>query len=145
MDHLAIMNKKKGYLEKVASGEKTIESRWYVNRISPWNKIQKGETVWFKNSGEKVTLKAMVTEVIQFDSLTTKKILEILKTYGKQIGFKKNECKNFAENSLNKHYCILVFLKSPELVKPFAICKEGFGTPNAWISVENINNIKKLS
>jgi len=39
MDHVAILSKKYELLDKIISGEKTIESRWYVNRIAPWNKM----------------------------------------------------------------------------------------------------------
>ncbi len=143
MDHLAIMSKKEKYIEKILSGEKTIESRWYVNRIAPWNKIKEGETVWFKNSGEKVTARADVNKVLQFDNLTPSKILEILKLYGKEIGFKEDKYKEWAENSIKKHYCILVFLSNPKLIEPFSINKAGFGVSNAWISMDNINKLRK--
>lgn len=142
MDHIAIMNKRKGLISKILTSEKTIESRWYVNRISPWNKIKKGETVWFKNSGEKVTLRANVDKVLQFDNLSSRKILEVLKTYGKEIGFENSQYKNFANKSDNKNYCILVFLKNPKPVKSFAINKAGFGVSSAWISLPNIEKIK---
>lgn len=142
MDHIAIMNKRKGLISKILTGDKTIESRWYVNRISPWNKIEKGETVWFKDSGEKVTAKATVYRVLQFDGLFSQKIMEILKTYGKEIGFKKNQHQKFINESKNKNYCILVFLKYPRLVRPFAINKAGFGVSSAWISLPNIKTIK---
>jgi ASC-1-like (ASCH) protein len=135
------MDKRKKFLEKIASGEKTIESRWYVNRISPWNKIKKGETVWFKNSGERVILKAKVEKVIQFANLTPGKTLEILKKYGKEIGFKENQYKDWVESSSKKRYCILVFLHNPKLVKPFNINKAGFGMSSAWISTKDINRL----
>ena len=143
MDHLAIMDKRKKLLEKIVSGGKTIESRWYVNRVSPWNKIKKGEVVWFKNSGEKVTLKAGVKRVMQFDELNPNKTLKILNKYGKEIGFSKNQYKNWAENSLKKHYCILVFLSNPKPIKPFEINKKGFGVSTAWISIDDIRRIIK--
>jgi len=41
-------------------GEKQIESRWYVNKINPWNKVKVGDTVYFKNSGDPVTAKVRV-------------------------------------------------------------------------------------
>ena len=143
MNHLAIMNKKKKFIEMILSGEKTIESRWYVNKISPWNKIRKGETVWFKDSGEKVTAKAKVSNVIQFDNLTPSKILEILKLYGKEIGFKEDKYEEWIKSCSNKHYCILVFLSNPKSVEPFEIDKTGFGISSAWISIENINKLRK--
>ena len=37
-----IMKRSSDYLERIISGEKVVESRWYVSRISPWDKIKKG-------------------------------------------------------------------------------------------------------
>lgn len=40
MDHLAIMNPKRKLIPKILSGEKKIESRWYMMRVAPWDKIK---------------------------------------------------------------------------------------------------------
>lgn len=50
MNHIAIMKKSWGLLPKILSGEKKIESRWYLNKNALWGKIKKGDTVYFKNS-----------------------------------------------------------------------------------------------
>jgi len=42
MQYIAIMKKSWGLLPKILTGEKKIESRWYNNRYSPWDKIKKG-------------------------------------------------------------------------------------------------------
>ena len=82
MDHVAIMKKSWNLTHKILTGEKTIESRWYFNKHPTWDKIQSGETVYFKDSGEPVRLKAEVSNVLQFSNLTPKKIQEILNHYG---------------------------------------------------------------
>jgi len=64
MQHLAFMKKSLGFLEKIISGNKTIESRWYKNRKTPWDRIQKWDIVYFKNSWERVNLKAKVSKVL---------------------------------------------------------------------------------
>ena len=69
MDHVAIVRKSWKLTDKILSGQKTIESRWYASRRAPWNRIRAGETVYFKNSGEPVTIKADVEKVLQFDNL----------------------------------------------------------------------------
>jgi ASC-1-like (ASCH) protein len=82
MDHLAIM-RNNGFIEKIESGEKTIESRWYKFKKTPYDTVKTGDQIYFKKSGKDVTLTSKVSRVIQFDELNEKKIKEILNTYGK--------------------------------------------------------------
>ena len=140
MEHLAIMKKSLGYLAKIISGDKIIESRWYNSRRSPWNRIKKGDNVYFKNSGCAVTVKSRVKKVIQYEDLTQGKVNKILSEFGKQIGIQN--LKLFFEGVKTKHYCILIFLEDIEEISPFFIDKTGFGMMSAWISIDNINQIK---
>lgn len=139
MEHLAILNKKLNLLQKIISGEKTIESRWYVNRKAPYGCIKKGDIVYFKNSGEPVSVKAVVNSVLQFDDLNDIKILQILKEYGKRLGVDES----YASNIKGKKYCVLVFLENMKEIKQFDINKKGYGMMSAWITVEKIEKIKK--
>lgn len=75
MNHIAIMKKSWELIPKIISGEKTIESRWYKNRIAPWDRISEGDTVYFKDSGEPVSAVATVSKVLQFDNLDGKQFL----------------------------------------------------------------------
>ncbi|MFH1445082.1 MAG: hypothetical protein ABIF08_01225 [Nanoarchaeota archaeon] len=142
MDHVAIMKKSWGLTPKILSGEKKIESRWYKNKCSPWNKIKAGETVYFKDSGDPVTVKTEVKKVIQFSNLTPEKIKEILYKYGKADGLGIGDIPKFIELFKYKKYCMLIFLENPQKVKPFCIDKTGFGMMSAWISVDDINKIE---
>ena len=142
MDHVAIMRKSWGLLPKVLSGEKTIESRWYKNKSAPWGKINVGDIIYFKNSGEPVTVKAKIKKVKTIENLTPKKVHEILEKYGKDDGIKKEKLSFYYNLFKDKKYCILIFLINPKKIKPFEINKKGFGSMSAWITTQNINDIK---
>lgn len=131
MHHVAIMKKSWNMIPKILSGEKVIESRWYQAKRVPWNAIKEGDTVFFKNSGELVSAKAKVKKVLQIES---PKVQSILDTYGKKI------CVDEVQG--NPKYCILIFLKDAQPVTPFAINKKGFGAPAAWVTINDIEQIK---
>ena len=136
-DHLAIL--KKHWLEKILAGEKTIESRWYKQKRTPYQKISKGDSIYLKETGKPVTAQATVQEALFFDALTEEKIRDILQRYGKQIGMGLDAVSKL----LDKNYCTLVVLKEVESIQPFQINKQGFGNMAAWITVENIEKIAK--
>ena len=142
MHHLAIMRKSWGLLPKILTGEKTIESRWYKNKYSPWDKINKGDIVYFKNSGEPVTVKTEVFNILQYAGLKPARVREILQEYGAKIGLGINEIDKYYEMFKEKNYCLLIFLKNPEKIEPFEIDKSGFGAMSAWIMVDDISRIK---
>jgi ASC-1-like (ASCH) protein len=66
MDHIAIMQKTWGLTEKIVTGQKTIESRWYNVKYAPWGRISPGDSIFFKNSSEPVTIQAEVEKVLYF-------------------------------------------------------------------------------
>ncbi len=141
MDHVAIMKKSWHLIPKILSGEKTIESRWYLTRRDPWDKIIEGDTVYFKNSGESVTVKTTVSKVIQFKNIKPQRIRQIVDDYGEKICLsdKEQSKQNFSQTK----YCLLIFLRNVQQVLPFEIDKTGFGMMSAWLSVTNINQIRK--
>jgi ASC-1-like (ASCH) protein len=142
--HIAIMRKSWGLTQKILTGEKTIESRWYMNRYRPWGNISCGDTIYFKDSGDPVTLRATVDKVMQFENLTPLKVKKILNKYARAdgLGVNKRDINSYFELFKNKKYCLLVFLKSPEKVKPFEIDKSGFGVMAAWLTVDDFSKIK---
>ena len=149
MDHVAILTKanfKKGdnILGDILSGRKTIESRWYVNKVAPWDKIFQGDTVYFKESGCPVTAKAYVSKVLQYDTLNPEKLAQIINKYGKQIDpdLSKEEFFTWAQSHSDKKYCILIFLCDVTKIPPFGINKKGFGSASAWLVVTDVNKIK---
>lgn len=143
MEHVAIMKKSWGLTAKILEKHKTIESRWHMNRSAPWNKIRAGETIYFKDSGAPITLTARVGRVMQFSDITPLRVKKILRRYGTADGIDSRSMGAFYNRFKNKKYCILIFLKSPRSITPFAIVKRGFGLMSAWVSVPHISQIKK--
>lgn len=141
--HVAIMRKSWGLTDKILTGEKKIESRWYLNRCRPCNNINDNDTIYFKDSGFPVKLSAKVDHVLQFDNLTPNKVSEILNHYGSDDGISTDKISDYYEIFKGKRYCMLIFLKGVKSVKPFEIDKTGFGSMSAWITVDVIEKIKK--
>jgi ASC-1-like (ASCH) protein len=143
MHHIAIMKKSWGLVSKIVSGEKTIESRWYKNKSAPWGKIKTGDTVYFKNSGEQISVKAEVEKIISFSDLTPIKVKQIFDQYSEKDGIDKNKIPVFYKLFKDKKYCLLIFLKNVKKIKPFDIDKKGFGMMAAWLCVDKISKIAK--
>lgn len=142
MDHIAIMKKSWGLTEKILTGRKKIESRWYKGNYPPWNKIKSGEIIYFKDSGDVVKIKAEVDKVIQISELNDKKVKEILEKYAYDDGIENEEIPKFFNLFKEKKKCMLIFLKNPKKIEPFEINKKGFGLMSSWICVDDVNKIK---
>src|SRR3989344_7809817 len=143
MHHVAIMNAKWKLIPRILLGDKTIESRWYVSKFAPWDKIKAGDVVFFKDSGKPVTAKATVAKVLQFSKLTPKSIKIILTEYGGTGKISVGNIQTMQDFVHGKNYCILGFLESPQKVTPFDIDKTGFGNACAWLCTKSIESIKR--
>jgi ASC-1-like (ASCH) protein len=137
MEHVAIMKKSWKLIDKIVSGEKRVESRWYHSRSAPWDRIKPGETVYFKDAGGPVTAKATVAKVEQYSDLKESRIRALVDRYGGSggLGLSSKELFGWAKK---KKYCILIFLKDAKAVTPFDIDKTGFGNACAWMCVRTL-------
>lgn len=131
MDHVAIMKASWHMTEKIAHGEKTIESRWLKHKTSPWKKVSAGDRIFFKNSGRPVSVIASVKRTEYIENANGP---DLITRYGKQL------CLTKAPS--NNPFVVLIFLKDPKRVKPFHINKKGFGAMAAWLTTKNINDIR---
>ena len=138
MHHVAFLSKNKKLLAKILSGEKTIESRWYVNKKTPYDVVKAGDIIWFKETGDPVTAKATVEKALFFD-LKQDKIADVISRYGTKI------CINdeWVERLADKRWCTLVFLTDVQRVEPFEIDKTGYGNMAAWITVEDVGTLRR--
>ena len=139
MEHLAILSKKFNLLNRILSGEKTIESRWYKFKKAPFKLIKVDENIYFKETGSPVNVKAKVKDTLFFENLTPEKIKEIFLKYQKQIGTDIS----YLEQIKDKKFCSLIFLKEVKKIGPFEINKKGYGNMTAWITIDDINKLKK--
>lgn len=143
MHHVAIMKKSWGLIPKILDGRKKIESRWGINKCFPWGKVKAGDTIYFKNSGEPVTVVAKVSKIQEFENLNYNKVKELLKKYGGDDGISISSLEETIKWARKKRYCTLIYLKNPKKVKPFGIDKTGFGSGAAWLLVSDINKIMR--
>ena len=141
MDHVAIMNKQLGLIDHILSCQKTIETRWYKHRITPYDKIYPGDTIYFKDSGGLVRARATVSRFKQFDNLTLDVCQQIINQYG-SVGLIDTHRKDVSGWAVGKKYAILIWLKDVKEIKPFNIDKKGFGSGAAWITIKNIDRIR---
>jgi ASC-1-like (ASCH) protein len=142
MDHVAIMRTSWRLTQKILSGERRIESRWYTTRRAPWNRIHIGDVVYFRNTSEPVRVRADVAKVLQFDGLTPVRVKALLRTYGEKDGIAAAELKGFYSLFRKKRYCVLIFLKNARPIVPFNVDKRGFGMMSAWLTIDDIEKIK---
>lgn len=143
MEHLAIMKKSWGLIPKILNGEKTVESRWYMNRYAPWDRVKEGEIVYFKDAGEPVSARAEVSRVMQYSDLDPDKVREVLDAHGQKDGLGVKDMPKFYGLFRNKRYCILIFLRNAQRVEPFKIDKTGFGIGSAWLTVESVESLRR--
>ena len=141
--HIAIMRKSWGLTQKIFAGEKTVESRWYFNKYRPWNRISAEDTVYFKDSGDPVTVKAEVAKVEQYADLDQVKRERILKKYSVRDLGTAGIMPEIREYIKDKRYCIIIHLKNPQKIKPFEIDKSGFGAMASWLTVDRIEEVKR--
>jgi ASC-1-like (ASCH) protein len=149
MDHVAILRKSRvskgdNLLGDILEGTKTIESRWYVNKVSPWDNIKRGDTVYFKESGCPVTAKAEVSRVLQYDKLDEPTVQAIINKYGRYIAPRTPlaDLHLWGRQQTKKRYCILIVIKDVVRLKPFDIDKTGYGVSSAWLAVGDIAKVK---
>lgn len=138
MEHIAILSKREKFLNKILDGTKIIESRWYVNKKTPYKNISKDDVIYFKETGDLARVRCQIEKVLFIDISNEEDVIKILEKFGKQIGINKE----WADKLKNKKYCTLIFIKNIEKIKPFKINKEGFGNMAAWITIDDIEKIK---
>ncbi len=135
MEHLAILSKKNKLLQKILSGEKTIESRWYKSKKPPFNTLKKGDIIYFKESGSPVTARASVKDIEAYDNLSPEKIKQIVLQYHKQLGVSPL----YYEKLAGKTFCMLIFLENAEKIPPFNV-RKSYGS--AWFSLDSIDALR---
>ena len=85
MKHIAIL--RQPFFDLVLSGQKTIESRFSMKKVAPFDKIKVGDDILLKQTGKPVTAKAVAKDVKFFEltpDLIPEKFIEAL---NKSINF----------------------------------------------------------
>lgn len=83
--HLAILVNP--YLQLLLDGEKTIESRFSINRRAPYHKVQNGDVVLLKRSGGPISGIGLVEDTM-FYQLTPDVLREIREEFADELGIR---------------------------------------------------------
>ncbi len=127
MKHIAIL--KQPFFNMVLNGEKTIESRWSMHKVAPYNKVSVGDKILLKETGKDVTATAKVKDVRYYE-LTPQIVEDIKIKYGKEIETEKFED---WQTTLQKKYCTLIWLDDVKKIKPIKVQRSnGAG----WIALK---------
>jgi predicted transcriptional regulator len=142
MDHIAIMKIEWKLIPKIIDGTKTVESRWYKSKVTPWNRIQEGNVLYFKDSGGSVSTRATVTKVDQYEIKDNLEAVKVMNRYAlEDLGAKvlSDQIKNYISN---KKYAVFIHFDKVKKIAPFEISKKGFGMQCAWITIPSVDNVK---
>lgn len=142
MDHVAILKASWKLIPEIINGNKTIETRWYMQKRLPWNRIKKGDQIFFKDAGKPVQVQAVISKITQIE-VTDDFQADILidQIWQKDIVFPKliPELQKYISG---KRYGIIVEFENAIEVPAFDIDKSGYGLQSAWLSVEDIGQIR---
>jgi len=141
MEHLAIMDLET--IEMILSGEKTIESRFSKNNISPFNRVAIGDVVYLKVSGGDVLATFEVAKVELFDDMSASDIRNLKAQYNDRVIAPDS----YWEYKEDASYGTLIYIKNSKRIEPFKIYKKG---RHAFVTVDSVrddfprttNNIK---
>ena len=128
MKHIVILKQK--YFDMILSGEKTIESRFSLNKSAPYGKVSIGDELLLKVTGGCVTATAKVKAVEYYEDLYPERINKIRVKYGKQIGSTKM---SDWMDTMTKNFCTLIWIEDVKEIEPINV-KRSCGA--GWIIIK---------
>ncbi len=122
--HIAIL--KRGYLNLIVQGHKSVECRLTKIPCPPFRRIAPGEKVLLKESAGPVWAEAVVKNVIFFENLTPAAIKKIHRKYNNLI----MGADDFWQARQNCRFCTLIWLEKVEKITPYRLKTRGM---QAWL------------
>ena len=122
--HLAMLHQP--YIDRILSGEKTIESRFMNSRQPPYGKIGGSDIMLLKQTSGPVLGIALVKEVLQYGPLKPGGAEEVLSKYKNELCVEKE----FVNLKKNSKYAVLIRLAASVKISPFSIIKRD---RRAWV------------
>jgi hypothetical protein len=120
MEHIAILSHR-SVLDKILSGQKTIESRFSRLKSLPFGQIRQYDVIYFKLSGGPVLGKARVSKVEEYENLTPGQVNELAKRYQRELAISED----FLVRKLESKFATLIFLEHVEECEPWNYKQEG--------------------
>jgi hypothetical protein len=118
--HLAVFNEP--FLSLVLNGDKKIESRFSMNKISPFEKVRKGDIIILKESGGPITGAFIAGDVNFFQNLNKTLMKKIEDEYSQLIC--SGHDNDFWKNRDRAKYASLIEVKKIKKLPPFKCDKK---------------------
>lgn len=128
--HVAIFSEP--YLTFLLNGSKKIESRFSINKISPYGKIFAGDIILVKKGGGPVVAIFIAGAIKFFSGLNINKLKVIENQYSEKICSEADPL--FWKNRENSKFATLIEVSLVKEVNPFIINKSD---RTAWSIVQN--------
>ena len=97
-------------IEDILSGKKTMEGRFSLHKIIPYEEVAKDDLIFLKRSGGDILGKVLVDNVLYYDNLRPESIAILRKEYAKELSVDDN----FWQSKAKSRFATLIFLKKPE-------------------------------
>ena len=117
--HLAVFNEP--FLSLILKGKKTVESRFSINRIAPFDRVKNGDIIFLKKSGGPITGAVIVGQCYYFHCPSEKEMNDIKHDFNEKIS--ANAVDNFWESRTKANYITLIEIAKTKSLKPFYIEK----------------------
>lgn len=118
--HLAIFNEP--FLQLMYSNLKTIESRFSINNVAPYNCIFEGDIVLVKRSGGDIEAVFLAKEIKFLRNLSETKVRQLEQSFGAMIGW--NVDPEFLLNKKCARYLTLIGISSLTKIPPISTGKK---------------------
>lgn len=121
MNHLVIYNKKLfgyDYIAAMLRGDKKLGCKFRKNKTVPYQKLQNGDYLYFKESGGPIRGRVRVTNVENKELIGTEEIMNFLASHSKEIGIESEEqLLSIWKLNADKRYLCSWIMEEPETTR----------------------------
>jgi ASC-1-like (ASCH) protein len=118
------------YVDLILQGKKTVESRLTMQARDPFDNIEKGDRIYFKQSSGPYCATAVAGHVLFEDNLTPRRIKEIQREYNHLICGEES----FWNWKRNSNFCTLIWLRDVRPVEVGPAIRPLQGV--AWLTLD---------
>lgn len=127
MLHLAIFSP--GYIQKIFTGQKRLESRFSKIRCEPFGVIDEGDLVLMKKSGGPIVGYFVVGNVEQYQNVSVKQLSKIVKKNWHDLALSEEF---WAKRKDSKYLTIIEITRPTKFRFPIAVKKSSL---HGWVSL----------
>jgi len=97
-------------IEDILSGKKTMEGRFSLHKIIPYEEVAKDDIILLKKSAGDIIGQAIVDNVLYYDNLKPQSVAVLRKEYSTELCVGEE----FWQRKAKSNYATLIFLKKPK-------------------------------